>query len=229
MKNRIHVNGIAWTFVVAAGWFGLWLLWPGTAGNAGTASRRAPPMTKFMFCPDGTAGASRSPTDMILPLPYGMGRATGGTGEDDKTLNPVRFDAARFLEERKSAVRPDDGSPPVPVFARLGRFEPIFPAPERPPAGTGTAATVRSDVQGALTNMNLRLPESAMDVLSRAGSSWTVKAWVEIGPDGMVEHAFLCEPSAKPEVNDSVLKMIYRGRGDRGTASASGYVRLWMP
>lgn len=231
MKSNSNAVGIVWVVMVVLSWFALWMMCPEMSGFAESAGKKPGHGTKFYYKATGVSGVSGLPTDMILPSPYGMGRDPSEEGQDDWKIGPVRFNAARFLEEKPMFLpRGYCTTQGVPYFARMGSSFSLFSGKSPFVAATGHAAGIRMEIDSSLTNRNFRLPDTAHEVLSSAISGpWEVRAWVEIGLDGMVEHVFIRDPSDKPAANESALQMLYRGKGNRDKAGGSGYVRLWMP
>lgn len=216
------------SLVIAAGWIGLWFLWPfGTPNVLPRQSLKDSPRISYKRFDYGRDHIYRDPTVISLPFRYGFagdsrsGREVtepGGLYKDREPLYLGKREAKGLAQDRGAnglwAIRPEQKD-----------YAPRLPVPEvlKFPARTDRKLIIR--MTEALEQRGLELPLSDLKEIA-PGRSWSAAVRLETGPDGRVEHVFLTPGSERSEIASKLVRILRKGYVTVSGAPVSGKVNI---
>jgi hypothetical protein len=221
---------------LALGWFAFWgLLWSPAAYTPPCGAPRFPPHARFLPGRTAAEGGEAqhdlrvmwSPVLFALPTAMGFSR-TSAAGGGHARPRVERPSIAPRLQPPPAATTPVAviSATALPAFVtgdhlNADNVPPVF-APQ--PA---VAPDLMVELLGALATLQpLEKPLPALPP-ELASDSWGVRAQLEVGRAGNVQHVFLDPPLASTNFNAQLLQALYRWRFAPAPTESHGAIRLY--
>lgn len=205
-----------------------WLVWPWPAGAGASAGRPTPPMVRYVRSAEGIDGTAWSPVVFPLPTKEGFSKKASSPepGQDMVSVLKPRVSEAAFLEMPPDRAETAD-------MGLLTVQEAVAFRPQ-PSAGSGLRPAGSRDADALLIERDTALAERAFDApaLKRfqpaeaSLPSLSVTAYVELDPQGRVQHVLLETPSGQTNADAVIVRALYMGTASPAPASAAGRVRV---
>lgn len=220
---RAHWRAEWPSVLLVVGWVAMGLLWPSPV----KPSSAPPPRPVRPAYPSIPAGTEQ---DYVRPDLFGLPSAIGFRAElaaDDRVFDtgPVeRIGRLHFLPRRPDRMDlPAAGSSRPPAMGPA-TYRPQWTTmpwfAERAPG----AADVALELSDALRARDFQAPDLRPAVTGYLDFAWQLVLTVELAPDGRPESVFLEEGSAKPDLNETVIRALLRGRASPAERATSGSV-----
>lgn len=222
-------RNVAATVVLAVVLWGVpFILWPRAELAPERAKGRAMMKIKFLGVVQGVDGSAWSPVVFPLPTKYGFSERVdaSGVGHDLSPVFRPGVPAGVFLE------LPALVTPP----AEVGEFEGARGDSGFRPAG------VRRPVFGGVRVADMDPWRIEMDeslrgrdyvvadlkaIMPEAGQCGGMEAYVELDRGGAPLHVLLEGSSGNTNLDRTIVRALYAGRGQRGSEGVGGRVRLF--
>lgn len=214
------------SLLVALSWAAVWLLWTPTAGTR--LVERPPAATRTVFSePDPADFAAMDPRDIIrlqrradeMDAPSSAVISHYAAGPSYLQRGPLGTKREDDLPYR-SALCPEPGPQ---KYRPNWREKAVF----RPPSPVEPRLVIQCS--GELRKYGFHLQELVSRMLALGKAPRQVAVHVKTDENGRVEHVFLDESSGDAQVDQRVLKAIYRGRLVTKGARCSGSVTVSFP
>lgn len=200
----------------------------------GLAGVPVPPVTAYSARPSGAAVAvdevRRVWSPVLFSLPSEMGFSRELLQEKPNTRLTFRQEDApeRFLPIEPAPRSHGPGVVPEQL-AVTAKSRPTLAAPrmapDEPERRPARRVFIDPDLKARLIGGIVLPPE-----LNRTGSTaWEVHADISIARDGSVQHVFLEQPQAVPDLNLTVLRMLQGLQFRPDTRAAEGHIEIYSP
>lgn len=209
--------------LIAGAWIGIWFVWPQESGER----RQARPRRSRTALVQLPRGQERLHVDPTL---FGRRSRIGFTIAERKDLvpetTPYKRNGTAALLPRELGVSSPTAVPDAGGGATEGAYRPAWECEEMfPPAG-GDAALLQVQPRGELKRLDLQVPDLPARILEHTDQPWSLVLFVEADRAGSVEHVFVEKGSGIGEIDDAVVRAMYRGRLDSTGTACSGRVDI---
>jgi hypothetical protein len=210
-------------------WAMPWIVWPG--GHPLPAVKRGGfvPQVTYLRTAAGMDGSPWSPVLLSRPSQWGFSHTAKESDSNVLAILKPRVMDASYFERGADAVSPPD-------FTDAG-VTPDVRGADYQPRGVEQAVFARVpavgregmqvEVYDGLKERGFECTALSVLRLPELVTAWvSVTASVETDARGQVAHVFLESPSGKVELDEAVVRALYRGRGLPGRGAAEGRVKI---
>lgn len=202
--------------LIALAWFGLWLVWPLAEQSAkGRTHGLGGPRVAYVRFAAGEGNLYMEPD--LFGRPSRIGFRLPEQREDvPVTVPDHRTSLPRFLEwpstlpaESTSAdheLLSDRASRQMGSYRPYRREEHVFSQK------AGRDMRTLAEVSGELKKYGFLAPVFRVESVKQSDKPWLVVVYVEVSEDGRPEHVFLETKCDDQEINDMIVKAMYKGR-----------------
>jgi hypothetical protein len=211
LPNVLPRRGVdAPTLLLAAGWLGLWLLWPGARPEAPEPPARRGG-TAFSFRGAAVEHAYMRPDLFGRPSAYGF-RAADLPEEDMRALSSRPAVTAGVLPWRDTAAPSSEGAAAAGGAQTAPDYRPVWDdaPPFTPPAAADMQMTVQ--LSPDLVHRGYKMAAVPPEAVRKSGKSWLAVFSVEMRADGNVAHVFVEKGSGDSARDGSLVRALYEGR-----------------
>ena len=209
------------TVFIAAGWIGLWFLWPPL--DRWTVRPNQMPAPRVFLAP-----ATRS--DVAVPLPLVRPPPVAVTSRLDNVAWPLGRLLSqperipRYLDRGSDSVMIAPGASPA-LAVDLGSYRPAWRDGKVFPAGPAPMEMrLLAEVSGALRKRNFEAPPLLAEEAKRFDKPWQVTVYVEVNEAGAPTHVILDAGCDDAKINSAVVKALHRGKASKPGPACGGRV-----
>lgn len=206
---------------VAAGWIGIWMLWPDGPANGNRRLRQM----RVAINPAAAGGAAyRRPVLFGRPSPFGF-RPTQRKPTELSVLSHRTPLPPRLLTRGDMATPPARDVSIGNTYNSPEIYQPFF-TNAAPFANVEPEQGVYVHAHGGLRERGLTFGAVPAALASHTGAAWEVELTVRIDPDGRVANIMLREASAGGDTVRQVEHYVLRATAPAAEREAIGLVRM---
>lgn len=209
------------TVLVSASWVGLWLLWPHGSAPAGIAGRPRPPAGVCEVANDSVA--FRRPEQFGLPSPEGFSVQETEDWSSSVLGAPLALPPRTLARAERTAALAMPFSLDLTAGGAQASYQPVF-APAAVYEAPGARRRVHVLSSDCLARRGLELSRTLAGI--ETNRDWEVGAWVEVAPEGRVEHVLVDAGSGDTNLDRRVEAALYRARVTERGQACGGWLRI---
>jgi len=220
-------NVVATVALALALWGVPFAIWPTSVRVQQRVPGRAPMKIRYLGRAQGVDGSAWSPVVFPLPTKYGFSEKADASalGHDMKQVFQPRVSEGVFLALPVPVTQPADvgmleGSKGGASFRPAAVRARVFAV-----AAAAGDELWRLDMDDFLQGRQF-IVDGLQEITPDAGVQGSVEAYVELDRSGIPQHVLLDSSSGNTNLDRSIVRALYSGRGRRG-ADGGGRVRLF--
>ncbi|MFW6152332.1 MAG: hypothetical protein ACOC6C_05095 [Verrucomicrobiota bacterium] len=195
------------TLLIAAGWLGLWFLWPSGALPARIGPKRlAKTDVKFIQIDYSKDRMYTDPTAMLLPFRYGFGDNLAQSRPAPEPVGLRRITESLYLEnsgEHRSSI----SNSAWVIKPENTQFDCGYDTPDVFEKDVVPDMRLNIRVSPGLKERGFTLPPDQFTE-TEGDEAWSVEATVEIDSAGRVEHVFLDRASTAGDLGARLIRIL---------------------